>query len=49
MKVEALKHGIDYRWSTLTCNRALSNILGLLPDSGDEFAALLRNPTLYPR
>ena len=30
MKVEALKHCIDYRWSTLRCNRTLSNILVLL-------------------
>ena len=28
-KVEALKHCIDKRWSTFTCNRALSNALGL--------------------
>ena len=54
MKVEAPKQCIDYLWSTLTCNRALSNGLGLpvlsiSPDSGDEFAVLLSNPTLYPR
>ena len=48
--VEALKHCIDKRWSTFTCNRALSNILGLPVlsvslVSGDEFAALLSNST----
>ena len=36
------------------CNRAISNVLGLpvisiSPDSGDRFATLLRNSTLYPR
>ena len=54
MKVEALKHCIDYGWSTFPCIRALSNVLGLpvlsvSPDSGDEYAALLNNSTLYPR
>ena len=53
-KVEAPKHCIDKKWSTFACNRALSNVLGLpvlsvSPESGDGFAALLSNSTLYPR
>ena len=53
-KVEALKHCIDYRWSTLIGNRALSNVFGVAvllvsPDSGGRFATLSSNSTLYPR
>ena len=52
-KVEALKHWTGKRWSTFTCNRALSNVLKLpavsfSPDSGDGLATLLSNSTLYP-
>ena len=54
VKAEALKHCIDKRWSTLTCNRPLSNVLGLpvlsvSPDSGAGFATMLSSSTLYPR
>ena len=53
-KVEALKHCIDKRWSTFTCNRDLSNVLELpvlsvSPDSGDGLATLISSSTLYPR
>ena len=53
VKVEALRNCIDKRWSPFICIMALSNVVGLpilsiFPDSGDEFAVLLSNATLYP-
>ena len=54
VKVEALRNCIEKRWSPFICIMALSNVVGLpilsiYPDSGDEFAVLLSNATLYPR